>query len=201
MRIGRRDPTRSNLRQFASELSRLAEARPPAGRVCGETCSQHCPECGSTKCDCRCTPHCPVAPTALSGDPAHYPIEPGIMPLVFEMKRQGMFTPCWSCEGHLDGQGVLRKLPQVWFYCTSPLHLRLLAAGLAGLAHGGRLSAPWQVVVTYSDTDNPQTTYSLEPQPAAGHSLPRLQADVQILANALPTWMREEARRLSGAIA
>jgi len=50
---------------------------------------------------------------------ANFPIESGIAPLVFELKRLGVFEPCWSCEGHNDPGGNLWKIPRVWFYCDS----------------------------------------------------------------------------------
>ena len=36
----------------------------------------------------------------LSSDPERYPIEPGIVPLVFALRGLRVFEPCWSCEGH-----------------------------------------------------------------------------------------------------
>jgi hypothetical protein len=103
----------------------------------------------------------------LSSEGARYPIEPGVVGLVFEMKRLGVFTPCWSCEGHPQPDGTPHKLPQVWFYSDSLLHVRLLAAGVSKLKRDGRLSTPWQVAVTYSDPENPETTFALEPVGAA----------------------------------
>ena len=54
---------------------------------------------------------------------ADCPIEPGIAPLVLELRRTGFFVPTWSCEGYLDHDGKLWKVPRVWFTCETPLHL------------------------------------------------------------------------------
>ncbi len=125
----------------------------------------------------------------LTSDPA-FPIEPLIAPLVYEMKRSGFFEPCWSCEGHSGPDGALFKSPTVWFYCT-PGHLRLLAGGLGRL----RLHARWRVVITHSDTDNPEPTFALE-APREGASLSQLQMDVAHIASALPEMLKSEANTL-----
>ncbi|MBT5047769.1 MAG: hypothetical protein HOM58_04645 [Rhodospirillaceae bacterium] len=179
----------------------IAEAVCPAatdGRVCGETCAFACPQCGSTACQCTCSPDCAEASRALSADPDHYPIEPGILPLVFEMKRLGFFRPCWSCEGHLGTDGALWKLPRVWFYCSSTAQLRLLGDGIKDLQLEGKLSAQWHIVVTFSDSDNPDTTFSLEP---ADHTkdaalLPGLQNDALVIARSLEALMTGQAKKL-----
>ena len=103
------------------------------------------------------------APRALTSDPANYPIETGIVPLVFEMKRLGIFEPCWLCEGHLNPSGDLWKLPRVWFYSESMIHIRLLVDGLKDMEVAGELANSWQIVVTFSDPDNPETTFSFDP--------------------------------------
>jgi hypothetical protein len=40
-------------------------------------------------------------------------------------------------------------------------------------------------VLTYSDADNPDTTFSLEPEPASGSSLLPLQGDLRVLSDEL----------------
>jgi hypothetical protein len=163
MRIDRRKQTASRARRLADEIAEAVESQGVDGRVCRETCTIVCPTCGSTACQCACSPHCPQAPQALSSDPEKHPVEPAIMPLVYEMVRLGTFRPCWSCEGHLGKDGALWKVPRVWFYCDSVALPRLLSDGLKDLRHAGSLSTSWQVVVTFSDRDNPDTTFSLEP--------------------------------------
>jgi hypothetical protein len=126
----------------------------------------------------------------LSSDAA-YPIEPMIAPLVYEMKRSRYFDPCWSCEGHEDANGALTKAPTVWFYCERPTHLRLLAGMLTKL----RLRAAWRIALTHSDRDNPEPTFALEATDTA-HTLATLQADINVIARAIPEMLREEARAL-----
>lgn len=197
MRIGRRDTSTERNRRFQSDLAEASSADGIDGRVCGESCSFVCPTCGSTACQCACSPDCEEAGRAMSVDP-HLPIEPAILPLVFEMKRLGLFVPCWSCEGHLDPAGALWKLPRVWFYCESVIYVRLLTDGLKDLEIEGALSARWQVVVTFSDVDNPETTFSLEPAPPSGSALElsALQRDAQVIARSLGSMMNGQAARL-----
>ncbi len=145
-----------------------------------------------------CSPNCPEAPNALTSDPENYPIETGIVPLVFEMTRLGIFEPCWSCEGHLNTSGKLWKLPRVWFYCESMVHIRLLVDGLKDMELAGKLTNKWQVVVTFSDPDNPETTFSLEPvlESEAPSILPKLQADANVIAQSLEGLIIGQGKKL-----
>lgn len=198
MRITRRDPSHDRSRQLVDDIAEAVLAEGVEGRVCAESCTVTCPDCGSTGCQCMCSVHCPEAPGLLSSDPEKYPVEPGVMPLVFEMKRLGIFRPCWSCEGHLGPDGSLWKVPRVWFYCESMVHIRLLTDGLKDMEKAGKIRAPWQVVVTFSDADNPETTFSLEPAQFPGNELrlPMLQKDVMVIAESLRDLMSSLGRKL-----
>ena len=200
MRIKRHEPDSEQARRYRSDLAGAASAKGIDGRVCGDHCTMICPSCGSTACQCACSPDCEKAPQVLSVDP-NMPIEPAIVPLVFEMQRLGLFTPCWSCEGHTGVDGKLWKIPRVWFFCDSTTHLRLLSDGLKDLETSGKLSTRWQVVVTFSDPDNPATTFSLEPamplQEAA--ALSTLQRDVRTIAGALGSMITRQAGTLQKA--
>lgn len=198
MRIKRRNRSPEESRLLSQDIAAAASAAGVAGRVCGAACTMKCPQCGSTGCQCTCSPRCPGAARALSVDPDTYPIESLILPLVFEMKRHGVFTPCWSCEGHTRPDGSLWKLPRVWFYCDSTVPVRLLADGLGALKRAGKLRAPWQVVVTFSDPDNPDTTFSLEPVTSPGSSiaLRSLQDDLAEIARSLKAMIGTEASSL-----
>ncbi len=198
MRIRRLTRSRSRARKAGADISRMSALRRNAGRVCGKGCAFKCSRCGSTECQCRCSPMCPQAGRELSADPDRYPIEPGILPLVFEMKRLRLFEPCWSCEGHLAANDSLQKTPEVWFYCSSTIYLRLLRDALSLLRITGRLNAPWEVVVTFSDLDNPDTTFSLQPAAAPDRalSLPALRQDIGEIAKSLEGMMRDGARAL-----
>ncbi len=115
-----------------------------------------------------------------------YPMEPLITQLVFEVTKLGVFYPCWSCEGHNDAMRKLWKIPRVWFYSDSVVHIRTMYVALGALASRKALNAPWQVVVTHSDDDNPHTTFSLEPRVSLDEMpLGKLQADIGVLADSL----------------
>lgn len=188
----------SQARRLGGEIAQAAESTGLSGRVCGPGCSLRCSHCGSSVCQCLCSPACPGAARGLSSCPDAFPIEPAILPLVFQMRRLGLFAPCWSCEGHRQKDGSPWKAPRVWFTCDSVAHLRLLASGVAAMKIAGRLKAHWQVVVVHSDPENPQTTFSLEPEPGDAEKLPLtdLQADVAELARSLQTMVSAEARAL-----
>ena len=86
----------------------------------------------------------------------------------------------------------------VWFYCDTMVHIRLLTDGIKELEKDGKIRASWQVVVTFSDQDNPETTFSLEPAVSrdAKLGLPALQKDARTIAAALNGMMNDGARRL-----
>jgi hypothetical protein len=96
-----------------------------------------------------------------------------------------VFHPCWSCEGPTDETGRLWKLPRVWFYADSVVHIRGLSDALNRLFHAGQLSVRWHLVLTHSDPDNPDTTFSLEPETAVETSLGALQGDLRVMADDL----------------
>lgn len=181
MKIERRIKDR---RENSENLSQLEEvANPPAqnARVCDPSCEEVCPTCGATACACACSSECRHIPGVLTDDP-NFPIEAHIAPLAFELKRLGIFRPCWSCEGHNDTQDTLWKIPRVWFYCDSVVHLRLLSDVLKDLEIEEKLHVPWQVAVTFSDAENPDTTFSLKPaRTGPGTKLEDLQADTRVI--------------------
>jgi len=202
MRIRRRALSESQAELLNSDIGTAITAKGVEGRICGEACTMKCPSCGSMQCQCKCSPYCPEAPRKLSSDPERHPIEPLIAPLVFEMKRTGFFEPCWSCEGHNAPDGSLQKPPRVWFNCSSMVHVRLLANSIASMSANKVLRHPWHLVVTFSDADNPETTFSLEPKLAEGQLPPlaELQSDVSVLVRSLQFSMRDEARSLQTAL-
>jgi hypothetical protein len=144
-----------------------------------------CPHCADYRPPAGCHRYCPAAPRQLSSEGERGPVEPRVAPLVFELKKLGAFYPCWSCEGHLDADGRLEKIPRIWFYADSVVHIRGLAEAVQRLFNARRLSARWLVVLTYSDPDNPDTTFSLEPEPGADLSLSALQTDLRVMADEL----------------
>lgn len=142
-----------------------------------------------------------MIPLALTSDPA-YPIESLIVPLVFELNRAPGFKPCWSCEGHVAADGRLWKVPRVWFYADSLVHVRVLAEALASMAAGGATHVPWRVQVTHTDDANPDTLFSLEPDLSgpAEVGLDDLQKDTGTIAEQLETVLTWETHRILSVI-
>jgi hypothetical protein len=96
-----------------------------------------------------------------------------------------VFYPCWSSEGHTDAAGRVWKIPRVWFYSDSVVHARALADAVERLHAARRLAARWHLVLTHSDAGNPDTTFSLEPEPAVEPPLRSLQGDLRVMADEL----------------
>ncbi len=187
MRIAaRRD--RSARKTVKRDVKRARKLGPTPEPVCKRDCPDYDPEVG-------CHRYCHAAPRWLSSDAAS-PIEPLIAPLVFELNRLGVFRPCWSCEGHNGETGQLSKIPCVWFYADSVVHIRALAKAIDRLFGAKGLSTRWRVVLTYSDPDNPDTTFSLEPDTPSERTLIELQADARAIADGLETHFWAACERL-----
>lgn len=152
------------------------------GPLSDPVCDARCPD---YNCVSACHRYCAAAPSRLSSEGDRGPVEPLVAPLVFEIKKLGVFYPCWSCEGHAGQAGETVKIPRVWFYSDSVVHVRALTDAVNRMFHAGRLSVRWHVTLTYSDPDNPDTTFSLEPEATADVSLSRLQADLRVMADEL----------------
>jgi len=168
---------RSGRRAVKRAVWRARKLTPVPEPVCTCDCPDYDPAAG-------CHRFCQAAPLRLSSDPSS-PVEPLIAPLTFELKRLGVFHPCWSCEGHNDTAGRLWKLPRVWFYANSVVHIRALGETLDRLFTEKRVKTRWRVVLTHSDSDNPDTTFSLEPESRDGQVLAELQADARTIAESL----------------
>lgn len=197
MRIERREKSTQESAEIRAELSKVASPLAKTGRVCDPSCDAVCSTCGVTNCSCACFNGCPHICSVLSSDP-NFPIENKIAALAFELKRLEVFTPCWSCEGHNDRDGALWKIPRVWFYCDSVLHVRLLSDAIKELEIDELISGPWQVRLTFSDENNPDTTFSLEPiiERGASATLAALQQDVMVIVDKLNPMMVERAGAL-----
>jgi hypothetical protein len=178
--------------RVTKEIRRAHALGPMPDPVC-------CAHCVDYRPSIRCHRYCPAAPRRLSSEGELSPVEPLVAPLVFELKRLGVFHPCWSCEGHCDQAGLLRTIPRVWFYADSVVHIRGLANAVGSLFNAGLLSVRWRIVVTHSDTDNPDTTFSLEPEPSTDSSLARLQGDLRVMADELAEAFRRACDALTAA--
>lgn len=190
MKIERRRSGGARGNQLREELAEILRSDSAGAPVCASDCPKAGPE--------RCSRHCPDIPAMMSSDPEKHPLESRIAPLAYELKRLGAFHPCWSCEGHNGSDGKLWKIPRVWFYCASVVHLRVLAAAIQELHLAGRLSVPWRVTLTFSDNDNADATFSLEPnldQERPG--LTALQRDIDTIAEHLRDLAMTEALKIS----
>ena len=145
-----------------------------------------CPGCTNhikTKCTCDC----PDAEHALSSHPADFPIERNVVPLVFGLMSTRVTQTCWSCEGHMDENNNLIKLPTVSFYTSSPVYSQLLHRHVKKLILDKKLSYPWLVILT----DYAQTwaqTYSIVPDFNFSDNdirLGSLQNDLKVIAEDL----------------
>ncbi len=182
----------SSLRKKAveKEIQRAREMGPRPDPVCVDDCNDYDPSTG-------CHRDCEKAPVRLSSDTDEYPVEKKIVPLVFELKKTGVFYPCWSCEGHNDPSGSLWKIPRVWFYSDSVVHVRALANAVEHLFTQNRLSARWGVILTHSDANNPDTTFSLEPRHDSTQlRLDDLQSDVKTISEELASAFKNECEKI-----
>ncbi|MEE9210679.1 MAG: hypothetical protein V3U23_09520 [Kiloniellales bacterium] len=76
--------------------------------------------------------------------------------------------------------------------------LRVLADAVKELHLTGALSVPWRVVLTFSEADNSDTTFSLEPDLDDRRPLlPALRRDIDAIAEHLRESAFIEARKLS----
>ncbi len=132
----------------------------------------------------------------MSSDPDKYPIERGIVPLVYSLYSARVYQPCWSCEGHVDATGKLRKLPRAWFYVRSLVFADLMAQHLGELHTAGQLSQPWLLrVVNWGEAVD--TALAIEPWlvPDQEPVLHRLRRDVLTIATDLLAGVKQLARR------
>jgi hypothetical protein len=164
---------------------------------CNRTCdcARH-----STSCACVCTPTCERARTLLSSEPGNYPIEIGVLPLVFELHSLRLTKPCWSCEGHADGKRHAHRAPRVWFYSAAGVYAELLARHLEALTFAGRLKARWSVSLCPHGEDASVTTFALGPVEPHDMPLAIYQADARVIAENLGQHMREEAKSMLAAL-
>ena len=159
-------------------------------------------ECGCAKrsnsCTCACSMECPVAPAALSAEPERYPIEPGAVPIVFQLSTLRVLSPCWSCEGHVRSDGSVLRLPQVWHHCTSIVHLQIISSVLESLLHEKILARSWKISVCPLDRHN-NTTFMIAPDFSPGAEIDRstferTQRDFIKMGRFLGTRVRDYAR-------
>lgn len=178
---------RSDLELLLSQPG--AELRPPC-----QNCRQH-------KVD-LCNSKCGEAASALSSDPNNFPLEPKVVPLVYELRKTRVIQPCWSCEGHIGHDGKLWKLPQICFYSASPVYATLLVNYLSLLQHKKKLTHEWIIVVSSFSNKANSLTYTIEPKlsPDISIHLGSMQADLIIIADNLAENIKREAMSMLEAL-
>lgn len=165
-------------RQALGDLMAFRQQR--NGRPC-PGCDLRCPECGSASCLCNCGPECEQAPRNLSSEPEKFPIEEGIVPLVYAIYDMETGLPCWSCEGHEGLDGKIGKLPQVWFYVLHQAYPDLLAKFLWQLHFNGLIQHQWNVTVVSADNAT-DTTFSIVPDTNGSTlDLDKLRQDIKVI--------------------
>ena len=194
MRVNSKDSTVQSIQNQLADLEHLLQQllenreRPCPG------CVTPCPCSGSTTCDCVCSPECDDCPGKMSSDAKSYPIEEKIVPLVYAFFDTHLCDPCWSCEGHRDGDGGdVLKLPRVWFYSPSVVYPRLIAEFLDDLTFKKRIQHNWSVrILSWSDTS--EVRFSLEPVVSnlSEANLEMLQRDAGVIADSLKEGMQEK---------
>lgn len=156
-----------------------------------------CPGC-SKHIKLNCSSSCTDAPLALSIQPKEFPIEKNVVPLVFGLMSTRVTQTCWSCEGHMDANNELTKLPTVSFYTSSPVYPQLLHRHVINLKLDKKLNYPWHVVLM----DYAQTwaqTYSIMPNlnfVDKNIHLGALQNDLKVIAEDLQEQMKFIARSM-----
>ncbi|MCK4743276.1 MAG: hypothetical protein KAT25_05610 [Sulfuriflexus sp.] len=150
-------------------------------------CQQHTPD--------DCSSKCTDAAEALSIDPVLYPIEKNVVPLVYELMATQLIQTCWSCEGHMNENNTLWKLPQVCFYTASSAYVKLLCRHIALLNQHKCLKHPWHIVLSEFSM-NSRLAYSIQPnlndvnEPHLG----LLQQDLNIIADDLNNKLKKYAK-------
>lgn len=154
-----------------------------------------CPNCRNHIVE-QCHAKCPEAPHALSSDPDNYPLEPKVLPLVYELRKTRVIQPCWSCEGHMDQNGNLWKYPQVCFYARSPIYAILLVNYFTLLKHKKLMCNDWHIVLSEFGQKHGAITYTIEPKlyPGTDPHLGSMQADLVTFAENLNQQIRAFAR-------
>lgn len=155
-----------------------------------------CPGCIKHMPD-NCSPKCPDVAEALSIDPVRYPIEPKVIPLVYEIMATAGLKTNWSCEGHMNNEGELWKLPQVCFYSEQPVYSHLVLLHLSNLQQEKKLKYPWHIVLTDFFLSL-NITYSIQPNlnQVNNPHLGSLQYDMTVIADGMHTKLKIIAKQL-----
>lgn len=187
-RVERKDEIKTALIELVNQPSDKDERPCPGCRF--SVGAEH--SLTSTK---HCSFHCPNAAAQMSSDPERYPIEAGIVPLVYAFYTLRVMMPCWSCEGHTDQNGSLFKTPKLWFYTLNEFYPKLVAQTLSTLKAENKITHHWQVILLPFSQSMFTTTYSLEPQNINANmtNIMTLHQDIRVIAENLRVEMHKLA--------
>lgn len=159
-------------------------------------CEKACPCSQSTTCTCLCTADCPHAPYVMSSDPERYPIEEKIVALVFGLNCLRVCPPYWSCEGHRFKNGMIARVPQVWFYSRSLIYPKLISEYVFDLEFKNRIIFPWHISMAYAGNIL-ETGFSIEPniKDIDKPDLELMQNDARIIADNIFDGIRSLAQK------
>ncbi len=131
--------------------------------ICAQCCFNFS-DYGSESANDICSMNCQYASQNLSSDPKRYPIEQNIVPIVYALSSLKVTVPCWSCEGHVNNEGILTKLPQTWFYSASSIYTKLISEALSALKNQRQLTYEWVIIILPYSQSKFLVTYSIEPK-------------------------------------
>lgn len=194
MKINQPQSTKADSAQMLAEISSILEQLNQTGhRPCAD-CSRPCPRCSSTSCNESCSSACPHAPSQISSQRDRYSIEPEVFPLVFTLSQMQICQPCWSCEGHLNPSQELQKIPQVWFYSSSMILIRLFGECLSQFEFKKLLNYTWQISATYTARECSDSAFTLKPDLnlVEKPQLELLQKDLKVIADNLKSTLKTQ---------
>lgn len=173
----------------------LAQLSDHSNRPC-QHCTRICPCCNSSSCNCDCSVTCPDAPNELSSEEITFAIEAKILPLVYAFNQMNICQTCWSCEGHVNADGIMNKLPQVWFYTNSLMLIRVLSECISLFKAKKITKYEWQIVSVYTAKDSEMNAFALKPDLnfVAEADLTLLQQDILSIAQSLPKELEKACR-------
>lgn len=178
--------------KLSEDRSRIADIAKLAGcsQSEGPVCRPDCNLAGGQ----LCTYACPQAAQMLSSDDA-FPIESGILPLVFELKATRIFEPVWSCEGHYGPDGRIFRKPSIWFCCESLPQTNTLADVISSLCIEIKAAVRWRISFACLGADTPNSVFQLEPICESDDRLEPIHRDMTVLAERLRARLSDCGRR------
>ena len=180
--------------EIINDLTRLIQ-QPSADQL------PPCPNCKQTTKVTDCSPKCSGAAEALSEDPNLHPIEPNIVPLVFELTSMRLVQTCWSCEGHASFDGGIFKMPQISFYTEKPFYAQLINMYLKKIHWKKQIQYPWEVCLSdFGQTLEITYTIKCDLSCIDNPTLSIMQSDLQAMAKDFSTNIKNYAQELISQI-